>query len=219
MKLSYAELTEALGRMNNIPYAGMGAFRARLRKLQGEGIPGDANPGKGKRVEYTLPLVVEAAVAVELLQMGWSAPQAAALVKAHRSDIYTASLMSVTPYADGADDVLLIISPEALSQHSLTDKFGAISFVTRKKFSEMFSTAPAVDPVTGDFWRWSVIDLSIAMVMLMGSIAFGGLPDDLVTDAVVEGVRDHQAAIIAFRQTRLNNIVGEKSGRVLDGDD
>src|SRR3989344_2542307 len=159
MQLSYAEMVEALAKMNHVHPPAMGAFRAKLRKLQGEGIPGDVNPGKGKRVNYTLPLLIEATVAVELLQMGWSAPQAAALIRSQRDEIFLACLLAVVPRRPPDKDVFLLISPEALFSPSPVagggQPIGAMSFVSRKRLSGGFGPENKNSPLPGGLWgRW-----------------------------------------------------------------
>ncbi|MBL0925766.1 MAG: hypothetical protein IBJ12_15040 [Sphingomonadaceae bacterium] len=72
MQLTYAELPEALAKLNGIAGDAGGAFRAQLRKLRAEGIPSGLHPGKGRRVDYTVPFVIEATVAIEIMQSGWS---------------------------------------------------------------------------------------------------------------------------------------------------
>lgn len=210
MQLTYAQLAEALAQMNKMSGNNGGAFRARLRKLQGEGIPGDANPGKGKRVAYTLPLVIEATVAVELLQIGWSTSQAAALIRAHRQDIFAATLLSLTPDQRNDQDVLIAISPEALGTRPIAIRVGAISFVTREKVGLLFKHGPSAANLTGDFWRWSLIDLANATLMTMGSIAHIGFPNDAVITALREATEVHGESIRDFRETKLNKILIER---------
>ncbi|KQZ76371.1 hypothetical protein ASE06_07940 [Sphingopyxis sp. Root214] len=209
MQLTYAQLTAALAQMNNVSGNDGGAFRARLRKLQGEGIPGDANPGKGRRVAYTLPLVIETTVAVELLQMGWSTSQAASLIRSHRQDILAATLLSLTPDQDNNQDVLFAVSPEALGNTAIADRVGAISFVTRGKVGLLFQLGPSIASLTGDIWRWSLIDLAVATLVTMGSIAHIGLPNEAVVQALREAIEKNSEIIQNFRDTKLNMIVTE----------
>lgn len=207
MQLTFAQLTDALAQMNNISKNDGGAFRGRLRKLQGEGIPGDANPGKGRRVVFTLPLVIEATVAVELLQIGWSPSQAADLIRAHRQDILAATLHSLMPNEARDQDVLIAISPEALGTRPVADRVGAISFVTREKVGLLFEHGPSLENLTGDFWRWSVIDLAAATLITLGSIADIGFPNDVVVHALRVAFEDYGEIIKNFRQTSLNTMV------------
>ena len=218
MQLTFAQLTDALAQMSNISGNDGGAFRGRLRKLQGEGIPGDANPGKGRRVVYTLPLVIEATVAVELLQIGWSPSQAADLIRAHRQDILAATLHSLMPNEANGQDVLIAISPEALGARPVAERIGAISFVTREKVGLLFEHGPSVANLTGDFWRWSLIDLAPATLITLNSIAHIGFPNDLVVNALREAIDDYREIIKTFRDTRLNQLLIEKKGGGVTGD-
>lgn len=218
MQLTYAQMADALAEMNNISGNDGGAFRGRLRRLQGEGIPGDANPGKGRRIVYTLPLVIEVTVAVELLQIGWSPSQAADLIRAHRQDILSATLLSLMPNKVSVQDVLIAISPEALGTRPVADRVGAISFVTREKVGLLFEHAPSVANLTGNFWRWSVIDLAPATLITMSSIARIGFPSDLVVQALREAIENYGESIRIFRDTKLNRILIEAKARgVTDG--
>jgi len=210
MQLTYAQLTEALAQMNKVSGNDGGAFRARLRKLQGEGIPGDANPGKGRRVAYTLPLVIEATIAVELLQMGWSTSQAAALIRAQRQEILAATLLSLTPDQDNDQDILIAISPEALGARPIANRVGAMSFVTREKVGLLFKDGPSTANLTGTCWRWSIIDLANAAVITMGSIAEIGFSNEAVVKSLREAIEEYGESIRNFRATKLNVIVVEK---------
>lgn len=207
MQLTYAQLNEALAQMNNVSENDGGAFRARLRKLQGEGIPGGANPGKGRRVDYTLPLVIEATVAVELLQIGWSTSQTASLIRAHRQDIFAATLLSLMPEQDSDQDVLIAISPEALGSRPVANRVGAICFVTREKAGLLFKHGPSTANLTGHFWRWSLIDLANATLIAMGSIAHIGFPNDAVVKALREAIEESRESIRDFRESKLNKIL------------
>ena len=194
--------------MNSIEESSMGAFKARLRKLQSEGVPGDANPGKGRRVDYTIALLIEVAVAVELLQCGWSPYEAAAVIKANRIEFYHAGLLALVGNRDGLVDPLILISPEALRSLSYDAKdeaaaAAAISFVTREKLAEIFGPQSAVFiPLTGEYYRWSVLDLPYVMINLMACIELQGIED--VADHFLEAVAENMPHLKAFARDRVN---------------
>jgi len=210
MELTYAQLTEALAQTHNASGNDGGAFRSRLRKLQSEGIPGGANPGKGKRVAYTVPLIIEAAIAVELLQIGWSPHQAAYLVGAYRQDMLAATLLSLLPNQPSNHDVLIAVSPEALGAQPVADRVGAISFVTREKVGELFRHGPSANNLAGRPWRWSLIDLAPATLITIRSVAVIGFPNEVFVQALREAIEEYDAVIRTFRQTKLNKILIEK---------
>lgn len=206
MQLTYAQLPEALAELNSIAGDAGGAFRAHLRKLRAEGIPGGANPGKGKRVDYTVPLVIEATVAIELMQLGWSPPQAAGLVRSHRNDILAATLRSLTPNSDAGQDVLIAVSSESLGARPGADRAATVSFVTRGKAGLLLCHRQSAPNLGGDCWRWSFIDLATATLVTMGSIAHIGFPVEVAVKALQKAVVDYGERIQDFERTRLNKI-------------
>lgn len=206
MQLSYVQLTDALKQMNGVSGNAGGAFRAHLRKLQPEGIPRGAHPGKGKRVAFTLPLVIEATIAIELLEMGWSPAQAAALIRAHRPDMIAATLLSLMPNKDSNQDVLIALCPDAPSMGDSAARAGAISFVTREQAGLLFKHRPSVANLTGGFRRWSLIDLATSTLFTMGSIAHIGFPVETAVPALREAIEEFGESIRNFRETKLNEI-------------
>lgn len=92
MRDSYGSVVEMLTRLNGLQPEEVDAFKARLRRFQGEGIPAGANTGKGKRASYSPMMVLELAFAVELLQVGFS-PRRAKLVIERDWDIASPALV------------------------------------------------------------------------------------------------------------------------------
>lgn len=216
MQLTFAQLPEVLAKMNGVSGDAGGAFRAYLRKLRAEGIPGGANPGKGRRVAYTVPLVIEATIAIELLQMGWLPSQAAGLVRAHRGDMIAATLLALTPGTDSDQDVLMAVSSVGPGARALEDRANMISFLTRENTGLLFKSGPSSEDLAHDVSRWSIIDLASATLMTLGSIAHIGFPIDVAVEALQKAVDEYGASIRHFQQTRLNKIAipQERSGTV-----
>lgn len=209
MQLNYAQLPEALEKLNRGSGDAGGAFRAHLRKLSAEGIPAGANPGKGRRVAYTVPLVIEATVAIELMQLGWSASQAAGLVRAHREDIIAATLLSLRPNTNPGQDVLIAVSSEALGTRPGGDRAGTVSFVIREKAGSLFSCRQPTSTPGGECWRWSLIDLATATLVTLGSIAHIGFPVAVAVEALEKAVEDYGARMEDFETAKLNNNLAE----------
>lgn len=65
----YAQVEAALARLHAIDESGMGALKGVIIHLQRQGLV-PANPGRGKRIDYTLENVWLWAVCLELLQFG-----------------------------------------------------------------------------------------------------------------------------------------------------
>ena len=65
----YGQVEAALARLHDIDESGMGAFKGVIIHLQRQGLTA-ANPGRGKRIDYSLENVWLWAVCLELLQIG-----------------------------------------------------------------------------------------------------------------------------------------------------
>lgn len=213
MKLTYSEIVRILAGFNWISDQGSGAFKARLRKLQGEGVPVGSNPGKGKRVEYTLPMIVEALLACELLQCGLSPQEAAQMVKANRADFYLASLLAIFVVKTPERDPMILINPESFRENTNNANFGgagelgSVTFVSRARFLELFSKRKPFEPVTGEPWRWAMIDLGLLMYTFMSALESPERSPDAVMTALLDEVQDNLPAIKEFAEERLNSIV------------
>ncbi|ODS60365.1 MAG: hypothetical protein ABS38_12795 [Acidovorax sp. SCN 68-22] len=179
-------MVETLASLNGISESGRAAFKARLRKLQGAGVPGEANPGKGRRVEYSVPLLIEVTIAVELLQCGWSPHEAASLIKAHRSHLLLASLASLVDPQPDLLVPLLLIRPQALREFSQNAEeaggpIGAVEFLSREGVAALFNVPVSASPAQWKLWRASVIDLPVVVRALIMSISLQGYRfDDVV---------------------------------------
>lgn len=224
MQISYGEAIEALARLHWISQRGDGAFRARLRKLQGEGIPEGANPGKGKKVDYTPVMLIELAVAVELLQIGLSPADAAAIIKANRDDVLAACLYGIKELGDVRNSTVLLISPESLRTYSVnandagTGLIGAVSFVTRTRLVELFMKREPFEPMTGEPWRWSVIFLYEVILALMAELEQTIGDRNTVIEAFTDELHKRVGAVKKFAGKRLNIITVNELPEVNDGD-
>jgi hypothetical protein len=79
---SYAEVEAALAQLHSAsPEVQRGAFRGRLKHLQTLGVPLGANPGKGKRIDYTRDQIIQIALALELAEFGIDPKKIAKLVR------------------------------------------------------------------------------------------------------------------------------------------
>lgn len=212
MHLSYSNLVEIFAWMHSIPPSGIGAFKARLRKLQGEEVPKGSRPGKGARVDYDLPMVAELAIALELLQSGLSPNDAAALIKTNRQDFYTACLSGLASNLAEGDDPFVLISPVSMKGYptELDGRqfalLGAVSFVTRAAFVDRFSKRVIAEPTSGDSWRWLILDLRKTMHYLLAALTRDEKTRESVFDEVIrEWERDtpHRAN---FNRNRLNRV-------------
>lgn len=208
MQLTYALLPAAIAKFADVSGDAGGAFRAHLRKLRAEGIPGGASPGKGRRVAYTVPLVIEATIAIELLQMGWSPSQAARLVRTYRQDMLAATLLSLMPSPNGDQDVLMAVTP--LGPGTVADRAGAVSFVTREKAGLLFRHGQPGENLVNHVGRWAIIDLATATLMTLGSIAHIGFPIEVAVEDLEKAFEDYGETILGFRKTRLNTISTSK---------
>lgn len=62
------------------------AFRARIRVLRYEGVPGAPMPGKGSRIEYSFGDLVEASLGLRMAEIGLPPTRIAMLVSRLRDD-------------------------------------------------------------------------------------------------------------------------------------
>jgi len=124
-------------------------------------------------------MVIEIAVAVELLQCGWSPDEAAALVKVHRNDIILAGISSLAHEQRGLAAPVMLIYPSALKQLSWRPAEdglhnSAVYFVTRRRLAQIFGQPTKIDPERWRLWRAAVIDIPTLMRSLITSIHLGG---------------------------------------------
>ncbi len=212
MQLSYSELMQVLAKLHWISDEGLGAFKARMRKLQGEGVPAGANPGKGKRVDYSLKMTFEAAIALELLQCGMSPAEAARIIEANRHEFYLAMLLgTVGNKLHGEEnDPVLLINPEALRQYSVRADdddplLGKVAFMRRRTMAKLFSKRKPFEPETGESWRWAIVDLGTVSYSLLAVIQIElGIADELIVELLEHEYSDHRAGLDEFREKRLN---------------
>jgi hypothetical protein len=79
---SYAEVEAVLAQIHSVtPEVQRGAFRGRLKHLQTLGVPLEANPGKGKRIDYTREQIIQISLALELAEFGIDPKKIAKFVK------------------------------------------------------------------------------------------------------------------------------------------
>lgn len=221
MKLSYGEMVGVMEGMHWIAESGAGAFRARLRKLQFEGIPPGSNPGKGKRVDYTIPMLIEMAVALELIQSGLSPVEVANLLCVNREDLINACLFAGTN-KDVREDPFALISPETLRIYSVnrTDDarlIGAISILRRTTLVQHFMKRTPFEPVTGEPWRWFVLDLREVLLNLMAHLVGETRTTDAIAHALAEVAVARSKDIERFRDERLDMISRLPTDDELDG--
>jgi hypothetical protein len=205
-------MVEIFAWMHRISPAGMGAFKARLRKLQSEEVPQGSRPGKGARVDYDLPMVAELAIALELLQSGLSPHDAAALIKTNRQDFYSACLLGLSTDLAEADDPFVLISPVAVEGYPAQVDgrqfalLGAVSFVTRTMLVDRFAKRAVAEPTSGDSWRWLILDLRRTTHYLLAALTRDDKTSDVIFDTVIsEWERDapHRSS---FKRNRLNKV-------------
>ena len=108
----YAEVEAALAAIHEIPEDGMGAFKGRLIHFQRIGL-GPGNPGRGKKIEYTLEDVLTWAFCLELSEFGVDPKQIQAIFK------WSSMAINLGLYRklDG-DDVFFLVTPNIMS-HAL----------------------------------------------------------------------------------------------------
>lgn len=218
---------QVLAKLHWISESGMGAFKAKLRKLQGEGVPDGANPGKGKRVDYTLQMACEAAIAIELLQCGMSPLEAARIVEANRREFYLAMLLGTAGNKIHGDenDPIALINPEAMRQYTVRSEddddplIGKVAFMRRRTVGQLFAERIRIVPESGEAWRWAIIDLGTVAYTLLAVIELElhmdkeELIDDLMAECAANG-----SEIEIFRNYRLDMAFAtDESGGDLDG--
>lgn len=207
MNLSYSQLVRIFARGYNVPAAADGAFRARLRKLQGEGIPLNANPGKGRRVEYSLKMAMELMVAIELLHCGSSPAEAARIIQTNREKLFYAILLGTYgtfTLGDivGLDPMMLVSTDVLAAPNTGYDDATWVSVQPRQNILQLLSKRPE----NGERWRWAVIDLSRAAQIMFKTIELEKVAD---LDEVINEVRalyvEHRAQVdeFAVQQARL----------------
>lgn len=177
LALSYAEMVDTFVTIHSISDEGVDAFKARLRKLQGEGVPEGANPGKGKRVSYNLPMLCEISVALELMQTGYSAPAISRLL-AGQTDLVFYVMLAADSWEDFTDP-MIFLSPEALD--TLTSQKGQHDLPIRSRARLLYRISKRISPRTGagkirspydaEYRRWLLIDLRMLAMALKAGLA------------------------------------------------
>ncbi len=108
----YGDVEAALAAIHDIPEAGMGAFKGRLIHFQRIGL-GPGNPGRGKKIEYTLEDVLTWAFCLELSEFGVDPKQIQAIYQ------WSSLAINIGLYGKSeGDDVFFIVTPNIMS-HAL----------------------------------------------------------------------------------------------------
>lgn len=106
----YAEVEAALAAIHDIPESGMGAFKGRLIHFQRIGL-GPSNPGRGKKIEYTLEDVLIWAFCLQLAEFGID-PKTIQAIYGWASLAISIGLFRKV---DG-DDVFFLVTPMVMSR-------------------------------------------------------------------------------------------------------
>ncbi len=206
VQLSYADVEATLLALNHIAHDKRVAFRARLKHFQRLGFPPGANTGTGKRVVYTVGMLLKLCFAVEFAQAGMSPVRTVHILNDNWQNCEASLLLALTPdehldhwSADlNADQLVWMLSPEAL--RDLTNE-GEGQFDYKEYIAvEPIDKIPAImkgdlrnSPLVGEFHRHFIIQLRPFLLRIVGILSavrsdclhmdvFNSLQADLVAD-------------------------------------
>ncbi|WP_139375826.1 hypothetical protein [Sphingopyxis flava] len=157
-------------------------------------------------------MILELAVALELLQSGLSPSDASVLIKANRASFYSAGLMGIASDLTEESDPFVLISPVSMTGYPVEmygeriEVIGAVSFVTRSFFNELFAKRRLFEPISGDSWRWLIVDVRKAMGNVLAVLTDDENMREAVFDAVLSAWERDASSRAQFIASRLNKI-------------
>ncbi|NJC06857.1 hypothetical protein GGQ97_002650 [Sphingomonas kaistensis] len=187
VEFDFREVEEVLQRLNRIAESKRVAFRGRIKHLQRLGFPRGANTGTGTRVRYTFPMLLQLALATELMQTGMSPVRIVQTINWSWHDQMGGLFFAMLPKAMLSqfkppvedNDLAWVLSPEGLrdlteeGDHESAYMFAVLVFPTAELPSRL-KTDPT--PVIGEVYRHIVIQLRPFMQRVLGAI-LGVRPD------------------------------------------
>ncbi len=114
---TYAEIERILAKLHSAEGEKQaGAFRARLKHLKRLGIPLGANPGKGKRIEYTCEHLYQLVFCLECAQFGFDPVWTVQIVETIWPTISDLVFARAEKHDDsGEDDLMMYFTPEFMT--------------------------------------------------------------------------------------------------------
>ncbi|MGZ8285366.1 MAG: hypothetical protein ACXW27_06030 [Allosphingosinicella sp.] len=220
IELTFGQVEAVLARLNRIADHKRVAFMSRLKHLQKNGCPQRAPPGRGKPGSYSFSQLMQAAIAVDLLQSGLPPALSARITTGNwltlRPTIYMATYsasavkeMNQVRASKGGEEMpppeewLWMISPEALrdmTQDGLGefDHYEAIVPVRLSEANRQIESGINVG-VFGEGWRTLVIHGSRLTQAVMTMVCFhfrfaewGDLRADLLAEIEEDERRHHE---------------------------
>lgn len=226
VKLSYADVEATLAQLNRIADDKRTAFKARLKHFQRLGFPDGANTGTGKRVLYSVQMLLQLAFATELSQAGMSPKRVVDIINCNWRRLEWSLLAVLTP-----DDLLKrrnqpvtdsnlvwMLSPEALRDLSeggegTYDYFDAVEVEALKDLPEIMLDEEDGAPHVGENYRHLVIQLKpflqtvlLRLRQVRPDISFFDVLTDIETELIEAGAR--QKKLIA----EVEITMGKRSG-------
>jgi len=211
VELSRADLIAAFAQFYRVEESGLAALTARVRHLQSRGIPEGSNPGKGRRVGYTVPMMIELLIAMELAQSGQSPRFIEDIIKAERKWLIAAALLALTD-EDERREPVFIFSPEALAPTESDDGegpslLGALSIVDRPVVPKLLSRQSGFEPITGEPWRWILLmPRQMTITFFANIINLNDLAFEQGKLALTAAVDEWSDQITLFIEKRLNRV-------------
>ena len=179
IELSYADVESVLAALHRISPNKRVAFRARLKHFQRLGFPVGANTGTGKRVAYSVTMLLQLAFAVELTQVGIAPKRIVEMINLNWQFCEATIPMAITPRAHfdkwqppiATNDFVWMLSPEALrdlaegGEHDL-DYLGLLEVVLLSELQEKLRVGDVPSQIPDGWERDMGVDYRQTLIVL-----------------------------------------------------
>lgn len=195
--LSYADVENVLAGLHRIADDKRVAFRARLKHLQRLGFPEGVNTGTGKRVSYTLSMLFQLALAMELTQVGLAPKRIVKIINLNWEECQGSLAVAITPESQfekwtppiTSNQFVWMLSPEALRDLSDAgeedeDYRGYLRVVELQDLPQAMKLFAIDDDDVGEDYRQVVIVLQPFILNVSGRL-FEVRPDLILANIAV----------------------------------
>lgn len=191
IELSYADVESTLAKLHLIADDKRVAFRARLKHFQRLGFPEGANTGTGKRVAYSIIMLLKLAFAMELTQIGMAPKRVVHLLELNWQLCEGSIPLAITPRKQferwdppiDNNNFVWMFSPESLRDlaeggEDDLDYFGELRVISLDDLDKIlrFDEGPLIqdatdwEPEMGQDWRQTIIVLKPFLINVMAKL-------------------------------------------------